>query len=74
MEESLINEGCVIEGDVKHSVLFQGVTVEEGSMVIDSVVMPGAKLAKCCIERAIVGSEMVIEDGTIIRPEKMLTM
>ena len=46
VEESLINEGCVIEGDVKHSVLFQGVTVEEGSMVIDSVVMPGAKIGK----------------------------
>ena len=51
------------------------VTVEEGSMVIDSVVMPGAKIGKnVVIERAIVGSEMVIEDGTIIRPEKMLTM
>ena len=71
VEESLINEGCIIEGDVKHSVLFQGVTVEEGSMVIDSVVMPGAKIGKnVVIERAIVGSEMVIEDGTIIRPEK----
>ena len=71
VEESLINEGCVIEGDVKHSVLFQGVTVEEGSMVIDSVVMPGAKIGKnVVIERAIVGSEMVIEDGAIIRPEK----
>ena len=57
--------------DVKHSVLFQGVTVEEGSMVIDSVVMPGAKIGKnVVIERAIVGSEMVIEDGTIIRPKK----
>ena len=56
---------------MKHSVLFQGVTVEEGSMVIDSVVMPGAKIGKnVVIERAIVGSEMVIEDGTIIRPKK----
>ena len=45
--------------------------MEEGSMVIDSVVMPGAKIGKnVVIERAIVGSEMVIEDGTIIRPEK----
>lgn len=40
-------------------------------LVIDSVVMPGAKIGKnVVIERAIVGSEMVIEDGTIIRPEK----
>ncbi|EEM14843.1 Glucose-1-phosphate adenylyltransferase [Bacillus pseudomycoides DSM 12442] len=71
VEESLINEGCVVEGDVKHSVLFQGVTVGEGSMVIDSVIMPDACIGKnVVIERAIVGSGMVIEDGTIIRPEK----
>ena len=71
VKESLINEGCTIEGEIEQSVLFQGVTVEEGSMVIDSVVMPGAKIGKnVVIERAIVGSEMVIEDGTIIRPEK----
>ena len=45
-------------------------TVEEGSMVIDSVVMPSEDWKNVVIERAIVGSEMVIEDGTIIRPEK----
>lgn len=71
VEESLINEGCMIEGDIKHSVLFQGVTIGEGSRVTDSVIMPGAHIGKnVVIERAIVASGMVIEDGEVIRPEK----
>ncbi|MFI8708188.1 glucose-1-phosphate adenylyltransferase [Bacillus sp. NPDC077411] len=71
VEESLINEGCVVEGNVQHSVLFQGVIVEEGSRIVDSVIMPDAKIGKnAVIERAIVAPGMVIEDGTIIRPEK----
>lgn len=45
--------------------------VEEGSMVIDFVVMLGVKIGKnVVIERVIVGLEMVIEDGIIICLEK----
>ncbi|WP_369902061.1 glucose-1-phosphate adenylyltransferase [Bacillus manliponensis] len=71
VEESLINEGCVVEGDVQHSVLFQGVTVGEGSIITNSVIMPDAKIGKnVIIDRAIVEPGFVVEDGTIIRPEK----
>ncbi|CAM4166353.1 glucose-1-phosphate adenylyltransferase [Bacillus manliponensis] len=71
VEESLINEGCVVEGDVQHSVLFQGVTVGEGSIITNSVIMPDAKIGKnVIIDRAIVAPGFVVEDGTIIRPEK----
>jgi glucose-1-phosphate adenylyltransferase len=71
VEESLINEGCIVEGTVKHSVLFQGVTVEEGSMIQDSVIMPNARIGKhAVIERAIVAEGMVVEDHAVIRPAK----
>lgn len=71
VEESLLNEGCVVEGDVKHSVLFQGVSVGEGSCITDSVIMPGTRIGKnVTIERAIVAPGMVIEDHTVIRPLK----
>lgn len=71
VEESFINEGCIIEGTVKHSVIFQGVTVEEGSMILDSVIMPNARVGKnAIIERAIIAEGMVVEDDAIIRPEK----
>lgn len=68
VKESLINEGCTIEGEIEHSVLFQGVSIGKGSIVKDSVVMPDAVIGKdCFIERAIVPFDVPIPDGTVIR-------
>ncbi|MBU8879870.1 glucose-1-phosphate adenylyltransferase [Bacillus sp. FJAT-29790] len=66
--ESLINEGCTIEGDIEKSVLFQGVTVGKGSIIRESVVMPDAVIGKnVFIEKAIVPPNMKVPDGTVIR-------
>lgn len=71
VEESLVNEGCMIEGEVQHSVLFQGVTVGEGSNIKDSVIMPDAHIGKnVTIERAIIAPGMIVEDNAVIRPLK----
>ncbi|MFP5109749.1 glucose-1-phosphate adenylyltransferase [Neobacillus sp. C211] len=68
VKESLINEGCTIEGEVVKSVLFQGVTVGKGSTILESVIMPDAIIGNnCLIERAIVPSEVNVPDGTVIR-------
>ncbi|NRG48016.1 glucose-1-phosphate adenylyltransferase [Bacillus sp. CRN 9] len=68
VKQSLINEGCTIEGDVSKSVLFQGVTIGSGSFISESVVMPNAIIGRnVLIERAIVPSNTNIPDGTIIR-------
>jgi glucose-1-phosphate adenylyltransferase len=73
VEESLVNEGCVIEGTVEHSVLFQGVHIGKGAIVKDSVIMPDAVIGKnVYIEKAIVPSNIEIPSGTIIRPEQSL--
>lgn len=45
---SLIADGCVIEGTVKNSVLFRGVTVEEGAVVENCIIMQGTKIGKNC--------------------------
>ncbi|PGS56298.1 glucose-1-phosphate adenylyltransferase [Bacillus sp. AFS041924] len=71
VEDSLINEGCVVEGFISHSVLFQGVTVGEGSMIKDSVIMPGSVIGRDVrIENAVVAPGMVIPDGSLLGPEK----
>ncbi|MCM3571432.1 glucose-1-phosphate adenylyltransferase [Neobacillus mesonae] len=68
VKESLINEGCTIEGEIEHSVVFQSVSVGTGSIVKDSVVMPDAIVGKdCFIEKTIVPSGVIIPDGTVIR-------
>src|SRR3954451_12735531 len=67
VEDSLINEGCMVEGTVKNSVLFQGVIVEEGSGIQESVIMPNARIGKnAVIEKAIIAEGMVVPDNTII--------
>lgn len=71
VEDSLINEGCVVEGFVSHSVLFQGVAVGEGSFIKDSVIMPGCVIGRNVqIENAVVAPGMIVADGSILRPEK----
>ena len=51
--DSMITDGCVVKGTVKHSILFGGVIVEEGAVVEDAVVMGdtvikrGAKVTHC---------------------------
>lgn len=67
VSHSLITEGCYVDGNIRHSIIFDGVTVEKGAEVIDSVVLSGATIragAKVC--RAIVGENAVVgNDATV---------
>lgn len=61
---STVTEGSFIDGEIKHSVIFGGVELGEGSVVSDSVIMPGAKIGKnVVIEKAVIGADAVIGDG-----------
>ncbi|HYK74495.1 MAG TPA: glucose-1-phosphate adenylyltransferase, partial [Pseudoneobacillus sp.] len=65
--DSLINEGCIIEGDIERSVLFQGVKVEKGAVIRESVIMSDAVIGKnSYIEKAIVPADIKIPEGAII--------
>lgn len=67
VQSSLINEGCVVRGTINRSVLFQSVTVGEGSFIEDSVIMPNATIGNNVrIVRAIVGDGAVVGDGCVI--------
>ncbi|MEK3968281.1 MULTISPECIES: glucose-1-phosphate adenylyltransferase [Paenibacillus] len=59
----IINEGCIVHGEVKHSVLFYGVEVGEGSVITDSVIMPKVKIGKNVrIHKAIISENTIIDD------------
>ncbi|ASA25514.1 glucose-1-phosphate adenylyltransferase [Paenibacillus donghaensis] len=59
----IINEGCIVHGEVSHSVLFYGVEVGEGSVITDSVIMPKVKIGKNVrIHKAIISENTVIDD------------
>ena len=58
---SMVTEGCEIDGTVRDSVLFAGVTVEKGAVVEDSVIMPGTTVkAGAVVRRTIVSENCVI--------------
>ena len=67
VENSMITDGCRVNGDVKHSILYAGVQVEAGAVLEDAVVMGGAiikagAVVKHCIvaENAIIGENAVV--------------
>ena len=70
VKDSLITEGCEIFGKVEHSVVFAGVTVEEGASVIDAVVMPGAVIKRgAVVRRCIIAENAVVGAGALVGEE-----
>ena len=71
IERSSVAEGCDVAGVVKHSVLFAGVTVEEGAEVVDSVIMPGAVIRSGAkVQRAILGENSIVGRDSFVGAER----
>jgi len=67
VKNSMISEGCEVHGEVDFSILFPGVTVEEGARVHDSIIMPGTVVKKGAdISYAIVAENTVIDENAKI--------
>ncbi len=61
VKRSLINEGCMVFGQVEHSILFPGVQVGKGSILRDSIIMSGTTIGTdVLLERAIIGENVII--------------
>ncbi len=64
---SLVVEGCQVDGIVENSILFQGVKVEKGAVVKNSVIMPNTKVSMYSkVEKAIIGSGVVLEKEVMV--------
>ena len=69
ISNSLIVEGCVVNGQVENSILFQGVQIGKNSVIRDSIIMTDAKIGdNVVIEKAIVGS------GAIVRKDCKISL
>ena len=62
LKDSLISEGCVIMGEVDHSVIFPGVTIGANSRVVDSIVMEG-----CTIEENVIVNKSILLEGVTVK-------
>ena len=62
IKNSFITEGCVIEGTVTKSIIFQSVKIGKGAFVSNSIIMPGAEIKEgAVVEYTIVGEKSIIE-------------
>ena len=72
VQNSMLSEGSNIAGKVDFSVIFSGVTVEEGAVIRDSILMPGTHVKRgACVQYAILAENTVIEENATVgeRPE-----
>ncbi|MBQ0078427.1 MAG: glucose-1-phosphate adenylyltransferase [Eubacterium sp.] len=69
-EESLICNGCQVNGVVKNSILGSGVVVEAGTVIEDSIILPDSHIGSDCkITRAIINEGVTVEDDEVIGEE-----
>ena len=67
IKHAFITQGCIIEGEVKNSVLFTGAKVGAGAKIIDSVLMPGVVVEEgATVTRALVADNVKIGKEAVV--------
>ena len=72
IQNSLVADGCNVEGNLEFSILFSGVTVGKGATINSSIIMPGAVIEEgASVQFAIVAENTVIGKNAVVgqRPE-----
>ena len=65
---SIVADGCFIEGTVENSVLFRGVTVGKGAVVRNSIIMQGSVIEPdAIVEYAILDKNVVLTRGKYLK-------
>ena len=67
VKNSLVADGCVIEGQVENSVLFRGVHMKPGARVFNSIIMQGAE-----IDENVLLDHVILDKGVKILPGRTL--
>jgi len=66
IKDSLICNGCKIQGKVKHSIIGSAASIAEDAIIKDSIILPGARIGKGCkLTRVIVNENTSIKEGTV---------
>ena len=62
IRNSVVSEGCVVQGNVVNSIISRSAIIEKGATVSDSIVMPNTVVkAGATVNHSIIGWEAVIE-------------
>lgn len=66
VKNSLIAQGCKIQGKVEHSILSSNVTVEKKAKIRDSIILPGAIIAE-----GIKLEKTIVDEGVKVTEKKL---
>ena len=67
IERSIISEGAEIYGEVHNSVIGAGVTIKEGTVVRDSIIMKETVIGSgCTIDRSIIAENVTVGDNVVL--------
>lgn len=67
VDNSYINQGCIVDGKVKNSVLFTSVKVAKDACVEDAVLMPNVEVGEgAVIHRAIIAQGVKVDPGAVV--------
>ena len=72
VDNSMVTEGCEVEGTVQNSVLFAGAVVAKGATVESSIIMPGAVVEEGAeVYYSIIAENVVVKKGAVVgaKPE-----
>ena len=72
LQNSLVTEGCEVDGKVDFSILFENVKVEKGAIITDSIIMPGACVEEgATVQYAIIAENVTVKKNAVVgeRPE-----
>jgi glucose-1-phosphate adenylyltransferase len=62
IQNCLVADGCVIEGEVENSILFRGVKIYKGAKVKNSIIMQDSEvLENALLENVILDKEVIIK-------------
>ena len=71
VKNAYITQGCVVDGEVEHSVLFTNSKISEGAVVKDTVIMNDVKVGKNVhLNRCLVQDGVKIPDGVTLGDPK----
>jgi glucose-1-phosphate adenylyltransferase len=78
MSNSLVSGGCVIEGNIEHSIISPGVRIAEGAVVKDSIIMEKTSIGRrsvidrCILDKDItIGADSYIGSGEDLRANRL---
>ena len=67
VSDSLVSHGCIIHGEVRHSVLSPGVVVHKGAVVVDSIIFDNSVLgSNTVVNKCILDKEVWVGAGSYL--------